>query len=142
MLIRKIAILLTIIIFFNACTDVVKSRVSEFNYSGYGDSIYAVIDINVYASDGKTPLADVQIKAEKNGKSRTTNKDGFVEIPFEKGDYNIMIAKSGYQSIRLKNYHSDPDQISNATIILEQGVGTQNFELPEWMKGGSFYKEN
>ena len=115
-----------------------KSRVLNFQYSGYGDNVYAIIYGDIYQidttkqlADSLQPLSNVIIKAEQNGKTVSSDKDGHFTIELEKGKFTLLITKQGYQSIRLKNFVSDPDQLSFTKIILEKGVNLQTFKISE-----------
>ncbi len=114
------------------------SRVVSFHYGGYSDTIYALINGKIYErnlistlNDSLLPLGNVKIIAEQNNKTAFTNSDGEFIIGLEKGVFSLLITKEGYQSLRITNYVSDPDQISGARIILEKGINLRTFEIPK-----------
>jgi hypothetical protein len=115
-----------------------KSKVLSFQYSGYDDNSYAIIYGDVYQSDttkhfadSLQPLSNVIIKAEQNGKTVSSDTGGHFKIELEKGMFTLLITKQEYQSIRLTNYVSDPDQLSFTKIILAKGNGLQSFKIPD-----------
>ena len=112
------------------------STVLSFRYGGYGDTVYALISGEIYerravsvSKDSLLPIGNVQIEAEQNGKVTFTNPDGKFTIGLEKGVFSLLITKEGYQSLRITNYISDPDQMSGATILLEKGKEVRTFEI-------------
>ncbi len=116
-----------------------KSRVSNFYYGGYGDTVYAMLHGNVFrldtsikTKDSLIALPDVTISIEENGKTILTDSSGHFELWFVKGTFNLRVSKEGYQPLQVKHYVSDPDQFSGITIYLEKGKEEQEFELPEW----------
>ena len=144
----------TILIFFLmmavalACSDLsdknnkskeilkMKSRVSKFEYGGYGDANKAFIYGSIYeydtthhSKDTLKPLQNVSIKIEQTNQIIFTDTAGQFELGFDKGVFRLFVTKQGYQSLRLTNYVSDPDQISNTKIILEKGNDLQTFEI-------------
>ncbi len=109
----------------------------DFQYRGYGDTIYALITGQIYerklnsvSKDSLIPMADVQVKAEQNNKVVSTDSAGQFLIGLAKGVYSFLITKEGYQSLRITNYISDPDQVSSAKIVLEKGRDLITFEIP------------
>jgi Carboxypeptidase regulatory-like domain len=114
------------------------SRVVKFQYLGYGDTIYALMEGNVYINDSINtsdtllkPLAGVQVNAEQNNKLTYTNSNGEFMIGLEKGTFNLMITREGYQPLKITNYMSDPDQVSRVKIILAKGDELKTFEIPK-----------
>jgi len=114
-----------------------KSRVAYFNYGGYGDTLYAslggqVFELNrsIKTKDSLTPLKNVEIKVEENNQSVFTDSAGSFVLLFEKGTFNLLIRKENYQSLRLTNYISDPDQFSGTIIYLEKEKGLETFNIP------------
>lgn len=112
------------------------SKLLKFQYGGYDDTVVALIYGNVYqentltnSKDSLQPLSNVSIKVEQNSKAVSTDSTGHFQIGLEKGTFNLLISKPGYQSLRLTNYISDPDQISNTIIILEKGSELQIAEI-------------
>ncbi|HLY70064.1 MAG TPA: hypothetical protein VKR53_10080 [Puia sp.] len=137
-------ITVSLLIFFNlgyshTIRKIEKSRVIKFEYSGYDDTTCALIFGKVYSAGkmdnrGKShlsPLANVQIQVQQNGRITTTVTDGNFVIGFNKGIFSLLITKAGYQSLRITNYISDPDQVSITRIILEKGENLQTFEIPK-----------
>jgi len=136
-------IVVSLLIFFilsysQAISQIEKSRVIKFEYSGYSDTTCALIFGKVYSAGkmdnrGKsrlTPLANVQIQVLQNNRITTTGTDGSFVIGFDKGVFNLLITKDRYQSLRITNYISNPDQVSKTMIILEKGGNLQTFEIP------------
>ena len=76
----------------------------------------------------------IQSEIEQNNKTVFTDENGHFAIGLQKGNFSINISKNGYQTLSLTNYVSDPDQVSNTTIILEKGEDTVKFEIPKRTK--------
>jgi hypothetical protein len=116
-------------------------RVERFGYSGYGDSIFALLHGKI-VEPGKTVagkdtmrlLTGVNVTVEQNGQSASTNDKGEFEIGFEKGIFSLVVSKEGYETLVLTNYVSDPDQVSTTEIILERGKEQRTFEIPKWTR--------
>jgi len=110
-----------------------KSRVTNFEYKGFGDTIFAVINGEVYEANNSVfmPLEDVIVSVDSIGKSTKTDKNGKFEIGLNYGKYKITVNKKGYQTIHIGNYISVPDQISKIRIILEKGNSTQIYNCPK-----------
>lgn len=154
MTVRNLKSLLTILVLFSSCTNLTNSktknaniisttqnkkvsRLLKFEYGGYDDTVVALIYGNVYQtntlknSSDTLPLSNVSIKVEQNSKTVLTDNAGQFQIGLKKGTFSLVVSKEGYQSLRLTNYVSDPDQISNTIIILEKGNGLQTIEIPK-----------
>lgn len=122
-------------------TVIDTSKVKQFEYGGYGDTIYALVygqvsELEKNASGKNTlkPLQNVDIKVLQSNKAVRTDNKGEFEIWSEKGVFSFIISKQGYEPIKLTNYVSDPDQISNTKIILVKGSETRTFEIPKWTR--------
>ena len=118
-----------------------KSRVTYFDYGGYGDNIYACFEGTIHqfnkgikTKDSIIPIKDVPIKVEQTNKSVLTDSEGFFSICLPKGIYNFSVSKEGYQELKIKNFVSDPDQVSTIEIALEKGKEMQSINLPKWKK--------
>jgi hypothetical protein len=117
------------------------SRVLDFEYKGYDDTVYALIYGNIYQSektknlsDTLKPLQNVSIKVEQNSKTVFTDTSGKFSLGLERGTFSLVITKAGYQTLRLTNYVSDPDQVSDTRIVLETGKDTAIYQIPKWTK--------
>ena len=117
------------------------SRVTYFEYQGYSDTIVAlfdgrvlVIDKSKQTKDSVKAIPNVMIREEKSGKSVLTDSDGRFSIGFFEGKFSFLVSKAGYQPIRILNWVSDPDQVSQIEIALEKGTELQHFTLPKWTK--------
>jgi hypothetical protein len=128
---RTFLLLIASALIFVSCQS--KSRVTNFEYKGFGDTIFAVINGEIYEDNNLafTPLKSVIISVDSIGKSTKTDKDGKFEIGLNSGKYKITVNKKGYQTIRIENYISVPDQISKIKIILEKGNSTQTYNCPK-----------
>jgi hypothetical protein len=89
-----------------------------FSYGVYGDTAYAILKVHLFIlADGKkTPAASVDVSCDEDGchnKKSKTDKNGFVVLAFEKGNYTIRIQKEEYGPVILKSYSADPGQYSN-----------------------------
>jgi hypothetical protein len=129
--------LLTLIIISCSSTKNLRSRVLDFQYGGYSDTIYALIEGEVYergsntvSKDSLSPIGNVQIKVEQNNRLVSTDSAGKFFIGLSKGVFSFLLTKEGYQSLRITNYISDPDQVSSAKIVLEKGRDLITFEIP------------
>jgi hypothetical protein len=118
-----------------------KSRVLKFEYGGYGDtnkaSIYGDIyeyDTTYNSKDSLHPLTNVSVKVEHNNLTTFTDTAGQFTLGFDKGTFNLVIEKEGYQPLSVTNYFSNPDQITHAIILLERGTDLQKYEIPKWTK--------
>ena len=118
-----------------------QSRVEKFEYSGYSDTIFALIDGKVYEPvknsngiDTLLPLSQADVKVSENGAKTVTDENGEFGIWLGKGTFTLEIKKEGYEPITLTNYVSDPDQISFAKIILVKGKKQRTFEIPKWTR--------
>jgi hypothetical protein len=111
-----------------------KSRMTYFEYGGNTDTIYAHISGEVYGmgEDNKLhPLPDVTVEIEQIKRTTQTNEIGIFGFWLEKGVYNLIVAKDGYQPLTLINYISVPDQLSSTKIILEKGTDMQTVNVPD-----------
>jgi hypothetical protein len=109
------------------------STVIEFHYGGYDDTVFALISGRIYEpddADSLIALKDVQIKSEQNNKVVTTNSSGAFLIGLGRGNFSLLITKKGYQSVRITNFISNPDQLSDTKIRLVKGKGLSTFEIP------------
>ena len=113
--------------FLSSCTGQ-KSELSLFEYSGYSDTIYAMIGGHIFEYKGllKSPLDSVEIISHRPSPQDTVNltdKDGYFAAFFCNGIFEVLIKKRGYQSIKLINFESNPDQVSHLEAILRKGEG-------------------
>jgi hypothetical protein len=141
MVLRNISITALTGILFFSCKETAetgRSRVGYFNYGGYGDTSYAILkgrifrrDPTIKTKDSLIPLAKVSIEIEGYNQTAITDSNGGFEMTFNKGVYNLYISKDEFQPLRIKNYISDPDQISSTLIYLEKGKELQSFEIPK-----------
>lgn len=117
-----------------SCQQNNKSKLAYFAYLGYGDSIYATLDGRVYEVNGTDtiPVQGAQIKAVQNLKLTETDHDGRFKLELKKGTFDILISKTGWQSIKLIHYVSYPDQVSFAEVMLQPGSGKAEAKLPDW----------
>ncbi len=110
----------------------------QFKYEGYDDTTCALIYGKLYIggkidNNGKshlTPLANVKIQVEQTNPAAFTDEKGNFIMGFNKGIFRLLITKSGYQSLRIINYVSIPDQVSSMMAILEIGKEQQIFDIP------------
>jgi hypothetical protein len=109
-----------------------KSRLTQFEYQGYGDTTLSVMYGQVFEKvNGTTiPLGKVQIDILNTNRESESDKDGFFSVGFEPGNYQVLFSKKNYQSLVLKNYQSISDRVSKAKIILKQGKGQEEVQLP------------
>ena len=128
---KSFTYIILIICFTTSCSN--KSRVTNFEYSGFGDTIFAVIEGEVYERSffSTKPLKDVEICIDSITKTTKTDNDGRFEIGLNYGKYNIKVSKKGYQTINIENYVSVPDEISEMKIILVKGNSNQTFTCPK-----------
>jgi len=117
------------------------SKVEHFEYAGYGDTTLALIygkiyetEKNIKGKDTLKPLPTVDIRIEQNNKAVQTDNKGEFKIGLKKGVFSLFISKQGYEPIKLTNYVSNPDQVSNAKIILVKGTELRKFEIPKWTR--------
>jgi hypothetical protein len=133
-------LILTIVIFASCSVGQRQrpnSRVSYFHYGGYGDTLYATLEGQVFrldpslkTKDSLIPLSDVAIKVVEYNKTYFTDSNGQFIINLDKGIFNLLVARQGLQPLQIKNYVSDPDQFSDIRIYLEPGTKEQIFEIP------------
>jgi hypothetical protein len=109
-----------------------KSRVAHFEYQGYGDSTLSVMYGQIFENVNGTqiPLSKVQINILNTNRESESDKDGFFSVGFEPGNDQVLFSKKNYQSLVLKNYQSISDRVSKAKIILMQGKGQEEVQLP------------
>jgi len=112
-----------------------SSRVLDFLYGNYGDTIVAFLNIKVLTPDSSGGenkyLENVVITITEKGSNETTTDtiaNGKKYFAFRKGMFSILISKTGYQSILITNYKSDPDQFSWAYCLLVKGEGVVRFD--------------
>ncbi len=120
----------------------------EFNYGGFGDTIFATLDGKIYEMNllNKVPIDSVEIRLVSKTKKAYTqfydtpykenlfypkdtlffsNKEGNVYMNFIQNEFiDIVISKNGYQTLTLKNYHAHPDQFSTFEVLLGKGDGS------------------
>jgi hypothetical protein len=111
-----------------------KSELLKFDYQGYSDTIYALIQGHIFTESGfiKEPLDSAEIISYRPSPNDTityTDSQGYFLVGFCYGTYSILIKKEGFQSIRLVNYESDPDQISCLEAILRKGKGEMVYDI-------------
>jgi len=117
-----------------------KSRVIEFTYGGFGDTIYATLEGYVRSQATKTPfdsmppLKDVEITVEQTNQKVLTDEKGYFSIATTNSVYNLIVRKKGYQPLRIMNYASVDDQFSMVDVILEKGSVLQEYRIPDWKK--------
>jgi len=128
---RTFLLLIASALIFVSCQS--KSRVTNFEYKGFGDTIFAVINGEIYEANNSvfTPLKDVIVCVDSIDKSIKTDKNGKFEIGLNSGKYKITVNKKGYQTIYINNFISIPDQISKIRIILEKGNSKQTYNCPK-----------
>ena len=145
MTLRTISIFVLTTAFLSSCfkgqKQKAKSRVSYFHYGGYGDTLYATLegqifylDTSLKTKDSLTKLRDVTIKILEHNKTLLSDTNGQFVINLEKGVFSLLFDKNGFQPLLIKNYVSDPDQFSGTKIYLEKGKEQQTFIIP---KGGT-----
>ena len=125
-------ILLTLVISTSCLRQ--KSELVDFKYQGYNDTIYALIEGQVFVENGlkKDSNNSVEIVCSRPNPKETityTDNNGHFLIGFCKGTFTICIRKSGYQTIKLINYESDPDQVSRLEAILRKGNGEIVYDI-------------
>ena len=115
-----------------------KSRVSYFHYGGYGDTLYATLegqifylDTDLKTKDSLTQLKGATIKILEYDKTLYSDSNGQFVINLDKGIFNLLVTKEGFQPLLIKNYVSDPDQYSGTKIFLEKGKEQQTFIIPQ-----------
>lgn len=128
---KNLVFIILIICLTISCSN--KSRVTDFQYLGFGDTIFAVIEGEVYEKDYLSikPLKDVLITVDSINKETITDKNGKFDIGLSKGRYKLKVEKKGYQTISIENYVSFPDEISKTKIILVKGNSNQTFVCPK-----------
>jgi hypothetical protein len=122
-----------------------KSRVKTFDYTGYGDNLYAVLEGYIFYSRKQANLPDtllslkgVQIIAFDSAghifKRTKADQNGFFSIEFPYGFYKLSFVKKDFQPLLVDNYNSVGDQVSVITVVLEKGTSKQNFRIADWKK--------
>lgn len=111
------------------------SRVENFEYQGYGDTIVSMLFGSVYelkagSEKDLVPLQHVIIKVEQDSLQVQTDSAGKFVIALPEGVYALKVSKKGYQSICLRNYVSHSDRVSLTSIILVKGKDQQDFIIP------------
>jgi len=106
----------------------------NFEYQGYSDTIYALISGRIFVEQGlkKGRNDSIEIISYRPSQKDTityTDKKGRFLIGFCKGVFTISIKKKGYQTIKLINYESDPDEISRLEAILRKGNGEVVYDI-------------
>ncbi|MFZ4402227.1 MAG: hypothetical protein ACOYO1_19505 [Bacteroidales bacterium] len=111
-----------------------KSKLLWFQYGGFSDTIYALVSGYIYTGDSlnKSPLDSVSIISYRPDPTDTiayADNKGYFIIAFCQGTFTILIKKKGYQTIKLNNYYSLPDQISHLEAILIKGEGVVEYDI-------------
>ena len=110
-----------------------KSKLMKFNYGGYSDTIYALISGQIYSDlEQKQPLDSVEIcssRLEPKDTITYTDSLGHFLTGFCSGTFTVRIKKKGFQTIKLINFESDPDQISNLEAIMQKGEGEVIYDI-------------
>jgi hypothetical protein len=111
-----------------------KSELVDFKYQGYSDTIYALIEGQVFVENGlkKETIDSVEIVSYRPNPTDTiayTDRNGQFLTGFCKGIFIVYIRKRGYQTIKLINYESDPDQVSRLEAILRKGNGEIVYDI-------------
>jgi len=115
---------------------IVKEMIIQFEYQGYGDTTCTILYGKVFEIKKTDHINDTieipgaEIKAGQNGKVIKTDTTGSFSMGLEKGTFTLTIAKPGYQTLKMTNYISDPDRVSNTSVVLVKGSGIDHFEIP------------
>jgi hypothetical protein len=114
--------------------DSLRSELLNFSYGGYSDTVYALVGGTVYIQEGgkKIPVekaAVVSYRPEPKDTITYTDANGEFFTGFCGGTFTIYIKKPGYQTIKLVNYRSHPDQISHLEALLRKGSGEVVFDV-------------
>jgi hypothetical protein len=117
---------------FFACSTK-KSRVISFEYGGHFDTSCAILEGEVYepylntaAKDSLFAVTNAMIKAVDSSSNMvyktayTDSRGKFSMSFFTNNTYNLVITKSGYQTIRITNFIADTGQTSKMKLILEK----------------------
>lgn len=106
----------------------------QFTYGGFGDTVYALLNVTVYELNGEEtkPIEGVKVSCRQKGsvdKKEYSNDNGYACLAFEKGEFDVKISKDGYKTVILEGYNAIPDQFSRAEIILETGDGSESVDV-------------
>ena len=131
----KYIILYLILFFFSIVgfSQSDSSRILKFYYGGYGDTIVAILTVEVLTLDSITnefkPLynSTIQIFNESGIERAFELKENHrQDIGFGPGWYSVEVSAIGYQKLIISDFKSRPDQYSYARIYLASGEGEVN----------------
>ncbi len=120
-------------------SSVRASCVMSFKYGGYGDYVFSVIEGQIFRIDSKDSLIQlgdcniVSYDMVKREVCQTIHADstGQFKLEFPSGKFGFVISKAGFESLKIYNFDSDPDQISTIEILMQAGEKSQGYCLPE-----------
>ena len=106
----------------------------KFEYGGYSDTIYSIVSGHIYGDFQQEILSldSVSISSFRIAPKDTitySDRSGRFLTAFCKGTFTIRITKKGYQTIKLINFESDPDQVSGLEAVLEKGDGEVVYDI-------------
>ncbi|MCF8298262.1 MAG: hypothetical protein K9J13_12015 [Saprospiraceae bacterium] len=116
-----------------------SSRLIYFDYGGWGDTCVAFLTIDVVQIDSTSgryiPLKNSKIiiaNENKELKEYILQNNNRKTISFSWGWYEIEIKAEGYQTLKIIDYKSRPDQFSRTKICLVTGQGIVSVSSNPW----------
>jgi hypothetical protein len=110
-----------IVFFLAGCVRMKSNSVVTLDYQGYGDTIFALIYGKIIDFENH-PQANVKIQLLNSGYKAESDSLGKFEIYSNSGTYDISIKKEAFQSVLIKGYVSQSDQITQIKIKLSSNI--------------------
>lgn len=123
---------------FSCKSNKENTRISHFQYGGYGDSVVGTVQGNamkIVTLDKIIGAGEFEVEINHSKKIKVnTEMDGSYFFNIENGTYNLKYILKGYEPIIIKNYKSVSDQVTTIDVNFEQGNETQTYIAPKWEK--------
>jgi len=129
----------TLLLSTSAYSQTNSSRIVDFYYGGYSDTVVALLTVEVLSIESTTgeciPLNNSTIRIfDENGIIKEYELHGVhkKQIGFSWGWYAIKVEADGYQKLIILDYKSRPDQVSFAKVCLVLGYGVVRESSNPW----------
>ena len=115
-MLKYFIIFILIVLSLTGCKNNQSSNV-YFDYQGYGDTTLALLYGKVIDFQNK-PIRGTKIKFLNSNYETISDSLGYFEIYSSNAEYDVSFFKEGFQTILLKGYFSQSDQIARIEIKL------------------------
>lgn len=131
-------ILFAATILFSNCWSTNKarhnSRVENFEYQGYGDTIVSLIFGEILESPSNDDnnfqiCSNARIMIDKDTVPYNVDSTGKFQLGFQEGIHSFVVFKKGYQPLTVNNFIAHSDRVSIIKIILAKGNQMQSYTI-------------